>query len=644
MIMSLVEFLSQPFWHTLGLTLVHFAWQGFVVAVGVGALVHGLGLRHGNAGYTAYLLGFAAIIACPILTFTVVHTASIAEPKGVTEVAAIRVEDQAAYLPLPAREYASETSLSGFTMTSSSLKADPMPLRQRLSDRMHLSLPWILITWLFGVTVMSLRLLMGCMGVQRWRQDLEPLPDGLAQRIAPLARRFGMKDFAAVFVTQSDIQAMAVGYLRPIVILPATMVTRMPPEMLEAVIAHELAHIRRLDLWVILLQRMVEALLFYHPAVWWLSNRIRNEREFCCDELAVEATDERVTYASTLEQVARARVEAKQWLLAAGIARSDLSVLGRVRHILGLEPSQRHCPFWLAGVMTLLMLGSLAIPVVIAAAGQKEAVPSAQFIPVIPENQTYRYGPQRRTPEEMARIGPKFIAGLVIDEDASPIAEVSVEACGQWATKTDGKIKWKFLGTRPDLANTVTDDQGRFAIELPEDGLYNLRFVSENHAAIIAYDVPQDTYDLNVTLPEGATLRGRIMRSEDGREEPFSFAKVKIRQRDRNAYYYLGTGRDLETMTDSQGRFEFRHLRTKQRTPETQNSQQWQYYPRYWTFAYEESMQHVVFPGDLNTAVTDIVLSNDGIRVHARFTGPWSESEDSAQGPRLPIMSSRGIN
>ena len=263
-----------------------------------------------------------------------------------------------------------------------------MPLRQRLSDRMHLSLPWILITWLVGVGLMSVRLLMGCMGVRRWRQGLEPLPDSLAQRIAPLARRLGMKDFAAVFVTRSAIQAMAVGYLRPIVILPATMVTRMPPEMLEAVIAHELAHIRRLDLWVILLQRIVETLLFYHPAVWWLSNQIRNEREFCCDELAVEATDERVTYASTLERVARARVEARQWVLAAGIARSDISVLGRVRHILGLEPSQGHCPFWLAGVMTLLLLGSLAIPVVITAAGQNEAAPAAQFIPVILENQT----------------------------------------------------------------------------------------------------------------------------------------------------------------------------------------------------------------------------------------------------------------
>ena len=86
------------------------------------------------------------------------------------------------------------------------------------------------------------------------------------------------------------VEVVALGYLRPMVLLPATLVTQMPPEMLEAIIAHELAHIRRLDLWVNLAQRVVETLLFYHPAVWWLSSRLRSERELCCDELAVRVT------------------------------------------------------------------------------------------------------------------------------------------------------------------------------------------------------------------------------------------------------------------------------------------------------------------------------------------------------------------
>jgi UDP-N-acetylmuramoyl-L-alanyl-D-glutamate--2,6-diaminopimelate ligase len=78
------------------------------------------------------------------------------------------------------------------------------------------------------------------------------------------------------------------------VLLPVCWLTEMTPEVLEAVVAHELAHVRRWDLWVNLFQRLVETLLFYHPAVWWVSRRVRLEREMCCDELAVSVTGERL--------------------------------------------------------------------------------------------------------------------------------------------------------------------------------------------------------------------------------------------------------------------------------------------------------------------------------------------------------------
>src|SRR5437660_336918 len=89
---------------------------------------------------------------------------------------------------------------------------------------------------------------------------------------------------------------------RPIRQRQAVWLTELPVPMLEAVIAHELAHIRRWDLWINLAQLVVEILLFYHPAVWWLSRRLRVERELCCDELAVAATEQRLVYVSTLER------------------------------------------------------------------------------------------------------------------------------------------------------------------------------------------------------------------------------------------------------------------------------------------------------------------------------------------------------
>ena len=95
---------------------------------------------------------------------------------------------------------------------------------------------------------------------------------------------------------------MTLGCLKPMVLLPASMLTRLPTALLKAVIAHELSHIRRWDLWGNLLQRFAETLLFYHPAIWWLSRRLSTEREFCCDVMAVRTTGHRSSYARALER------------------------------------------------------------------------------------------------------------------------------------------------------------------------------------------------------------------------------------------------------------------------------------------------------------------------------------------------------
>ncbi|MCH5375658.1 MAG: M56 family metallopeptidase, partial [Planctomycetes bacterium] len=107
----------------------------------------------------------------------------------------------------------------------------------------------------------------------------------------------------------------------------------MPLEALEAIVAHELAHIRRYDLWVGLLQRVVETLLFYHPAVWWLSHRLDRQRELCCDALAVQTTGQRVVYVQALEQAARRRSARARLDVAAAIGGDGkMRILERVRH------------------------------------------------------------------------------------------------------------------------------------------------------------------------------------------------------------------------------------------------------------------------------------------------------------------------
>src|SRR5262249_37714493 len=142
------------------------------------------------------------------------------------------------------------------------------------------------LIWAAGVLALSCRLAGGWLLLRRWRRGSESLPDALAPTVRRIAEALGLGRDIAVRTSVICAQPIAFGLLRPVILLPIAFITELPPHLLEAMIAHEIAHIRRHDLWVNLLQRVVEVLLFYHPAVWWVSGRMRLERELCCDDLA----------------------------------------------------------------------------------------------------------------------------------------------------------------------------------------------------------------------------------------------------------------------------------------------------------------------------------------------------------------------
>jgi len=158
------------------------------------------------------------------------------------------------------------------------------------------ALPWLVAIWAAGACLMLLRLAGGLRWVHRLRRDAldvgEDVESQLWQtRLDRLAQRFGLSGVRlAVFDDTGG--PLSTGFLRPMVLVPASLLARMPVDMLEALLAHELAHIRRHDYLANLLQRAAEALLFHHPVVWWLSQRIRHEREQAADMLAASVTGE----------------------------------------------------------------------------------------------------------------------------------------------------------------------------------------------------------------------------------------------------------------------------------------------------------------------------------------------------------------
>src|SRR5688572_9975621 len=152
------------------------------------------------------------------------------------------------------------------------------------------------------------------------------------RRADPGARNIAARAVRLLETSRIDVPAV-IGVIRPVIVVPIGALTGLSAQHIEAILAHELAHIRRHDYLVNLLQAAVEALMFYHPAVWWMSKQIRLERENCCDDIAAAACGDRCVYASAL-----AELEERRGPSLAMAASGDGDLLTRVRRLLMLAP------------------------------------------------------------------------------------------------------------------------------------------------------------------------------------------------------------------------------------------------------------------------------------------------------------------
>lgn len=379
----LPELLPESMTQRLAGVLLHFVWQGLAITV-VLALIVSLGrVRRPASRYACSLVALLMMVACPVCTYFALETTanipvkarSITSQPGV--VAAIAKRDgtksgelsfiNPTTIPVVTRP-AATVSLAPQVRPESrpavtlAPPADPQylpyDLKHIIGGRWQAVQPWLVTGWFFGVGLLSLRLLLGWAGVWRLRQQVEALPDAVTQRVHRLAAVMNA-GLPLVRLSQRLTEAIAVGFLRPMILLPVAWITELPPDMLDAVIAHELAHVRRGDLWINLLQRLIETLLFYHPAVWWLSRRMRIERELCCDEWVVRVTQNRLRYAETLEHIGRLSLRGASVGLAVPMASPRAVLLHRIRHILNLQPRDRSLNVWLSGALPLLIAGLL---------------------------------------------------------------------------------------------------------------------------------------------------------------------------------------------------------------------------------------------------------------------------------------------
>ncbi|MBV9926613.1 MAG: M48 family metalloprotease [Acidobacteria bacterium] len=214
-------------------------------------------------------------------------------------------------------------------------------------------LPWLTLVWLAGVMLLSARTLGGLMLARRMKlHGARPVSGLWREKAAEIARKLSVSTPVKVLESSLVSVPTAVGWLRPAILLPASAFTGLTPEQLEAVLAHELAHVRRHDYLVNVLQTGVETLLFYHPAVWWVSRQIRAEREHVCDDMAVRVTGDVMTYARALTRIERLRTTASRLAMAA----DGGSLRFRVSRLVEGPPRPRHLSPLLVGLFLAVAL------------------------------------------------------------------------------------------------------------------------------------------------------------------------------------------------------------------------------------------------------------------------------------------------
>ncbi len=352
---QLQSLLETPFAATLGWALIHSIWQATLIALLLAFTLRCLRLRSSSLRYAVACAALLLIIALPLAGVALGPGApgefEQAFSAAIATVPANRVDLK---LPLSIAHEPRNRLDSGPRFTTLDLRA---------------LLPWLTFVWSLGVLVCSFRLFGGWLYTRRLATfGTRQVEAEWQQRAWALCCQMRLKRPIQLLESALVGVPTAIGWLRPVILLPVSTLSGLTTKQLEAILAHELAHIRRHDYIVNLLQALVETLLFYHPAVFWVSRQIRHEREICCDDLAVEMCTDPLTYARALLELEQMRAAQPQLAMGAngGI------LMNRIQRLTRMQPAHTdRFAGWFAGlvVITTLVTAGVAAQIAIPSTG-----------------------------------------------------------------------------------------------------------------------------------------------------------------------------------------------------------------------------------------------------------------------------------
>jgi beta-lactamase regulating signal transducer with metallopeptidase domain len=305
----------------LNSALLHLLWQGAVVAFLLWMTLAALRTRSAQARYVISCAALGILALAPIVTMCLVY-------------------QRPADFPMSFPSAGTVFAIAAFTTPISSP-----------TNWLALAQSWLLPAWTCGVALLSMRLLWGYRKVSTMKQSGDLAEPAVLAMVGKVSERLSITKPVRVLMSSfADGSPCVIGWLKPVVLIPGATLLGLTSEQLEAVLAHELAHIRRYDYLVNIVQMLIETLFFYHPAVWWISTRIRQERELCCDDIAVRCCGDAVGYARALTALERMRVLSPGFALGA----KDGPLMYRIQRLLGAVPRENG-PSRLPGIVAILL-------------------------------------------------------------------------------------------------------------------------------------------------------------------------------------------------------------------------------------------------------------------------------------------------
>ena len=319
------DFFADPLIYALGWTVVHSLWQGMLVAL---TLAGGMILAQRRSARFRYGLAIGALlllVAVSVATFYLYFEVPDVTGNGLTKAPAPMTED----IVLSMNKEAAP--LQGFAFW-----------RAQAQAYFEQHLPLIVAVWLLGVAFFLLRMLAGLGYVQYLRhRSVRPMGEPWQEKLQALSRHLRLRGTVQLLESALVQSPVVIGWLKPVILIPVGTVNALTPAQVEAVLAHELAHIYRQDYLLNIVQSIIEALYYFNPAVWWISAYVRMERENCCDDIAVSLSDDALGYAKALVKIEEAAQRHPRMAMAMA-SKGRPFLLQRVRRILNQPPQKMY--------------------------------------------------------------------------------------------------------------------------------------------------------------------------------------------------------------------------------------------------------------------------------------------------------------